>query len=99
LKALCFMFVLLLIMALGAFAKSCTGSPRLIFNVPPIKYVLCYDTDSDGHINAQDVILVSRTFGTVSGGLNWVPAADINGDGKVDIIDVALIVFLSSADV
>ncbi len=42
-------------------------------------------------ISVTDVAFVAFYFGTTVGGPNWNPKADLNGDGKVNIFDVALV--------
>lgn len=51
----------------------------------------------DGKVDIRDIQFVARRFGTISGGPNWDPRADLTGqtplvpDGKVDIRDISLV--------
>jgi hypothetical protein len=35
--------------------------------------------------------MVAHAFGTREGDPRWIPQADINGDGRVDMVDVATV--------
>lgn len=48
------------------------------------------DIDRDHKVNILD-ISIAAAFGTKPGDPRWNPAADINGDGQVNIVDLAWI--------
>jgi hypothetical protein len=91
LKAVPFLIVLLVAAAFASTVQTCLSTPRLIFTVPPVKFILCPDVNSDGHVDMKDVNAVIGSYGTVSGSAGWNPEADINRDGKIDIYDVVLV--------
>ena len=66
-------------------------APRLVFQVPPVKYILCSDVNLDGYVNGKDAVIVGRNYSEVAGTPTWNPRADVNGDGMVDVPDVALV--------
>jgi len=41
--------------------------------------------------NILDIAMVARKFGTRLGDSNWDPEADLNNDGRVNIIDISMI--------
>lgn len=45
----------------------------------------------DGKVDVRDVALVGSCLGSRPGGNRWDQRCDINGDGKINIIDVALV--------
>jgi len=47
------------------------------------------DVNRDGYIDAADLDLLKAAFGSVPGKPNWNPDCDLNGDGVVDITDIA----------
>jgi len=49
------------------------------------------DVNWDGVIDDKDYALVQAAFGSVPGGSNWNPDADLNGDGKVDVRDTYMV--------
>jgi hypothetical protein len=49
------------------------------------------DLNGDGKININDVAIWGMAFGSYPGHPRWNPAADINGDGKADMIDAVSI--------
>jgi hypothetical protein len=55
------------------------------------------DTDGNGHVDSNDVVLVARALFSTAGRPRWNPAADLNHNGSVDLIDL-LIVLQSLAD-
>ena len=85
------LIVSLVAVVLTLSVATCLSAPRLIFTVPPVRFILCPDVNSDGHIDLMDIVAVSRSFGTVIASLEWNPKADINGDGRIDIFDIVLI--------
>ena len=48
------------------------------------------DVNQDGVVNELDIELISAAFKSVPGAPNWNFAADLNGDGIVDIYDLVL---------
>jgi len=49
------------------------------------------DLNGDGKINIQDVTIWGLAFGSVPGNSRWNTSADIDGNGKVDVVDGILI--------
>ena len=49
------------------------------------------DLNSDGKVNIEDVAIWGLAFGSSPGHPRWNPIADMNGDGKIDMIDAVLI--------
>jgi hypothetical protein len=62
--------------------------PRLVFKVPPEKFLLCPDVNEDGQVNTRDLAIVGESFGAIRSSGNWNPMADVNGDGIIDIFDI-----------
>jgi len=48
------------------------------------------DINRDGVIDDADKNLVGMAFGSKPGDPNWNPDCDLNGDGKVDVLDMTL---------
>jgi hypothetical protein len=46
------------------------------------------DVNRDGYIDDADMQLLRKAYGSRPGSPNWNPDCDLNGDGKVDILDV-----------
>jgi peptide/nickel transport system substrate-binding protein len=46
------------------------------------------DANGDGTVNAQDLVLLSYSYGSVPEMQHWNPSCDFNGDGKVDDLDL-----------
>jgi len=42
-------------------------------------------------VDIIDLAMVGRSFGATSGTPGWTHAPTVNGDGKVDIIDLVLV--------
>lgn len=59
----------------------------LAYDVVPPKYCLCFDLDLDGQFDIYDLLLFAKSFGATEGTSNWVPLADANFDGIIDIFD------------
>ena len=49
------------------------------------------DVNNDGHVNCTDVGPVKTAFGYYRGNAKFDPQADINGDGVIDIRDLAIV--------
>jgi hypothetical protein len=45
----------------------------------------------DGHVGIDDAIIMSNAFGSINGSLSYIPAADLNGDGVINILDMILL--------
>ncbi|MFC1930532.1 dockerin type I domain-containing protein [Chloroflexota bacterium] len=58
---------------------------------PPIPGLLPGDATVDGVVNGDDLNLVLQSFNTHSGNPGFNPAADLNGDGFIDIFDIVLV--------
>jgi len=50
------------------------------------------DVDGNGVVDIQDIVLATTSYRSVTGGPNWNPNADLNGDGRVDIFDLTTII-------
>jgi hypothetical protein len=46
------------------------------------------DVNADGIINMKDLEIMKAAYGSTPGSPNWNPACDLNGDGRVNILDV-----------
>ncbi len=49
------------------------------------------DIDSNGIVDIYDAIAAARAFGSTPASPNWNAAADLNGDGQIDIFDLIII--------
>ena len=49
------------------------------------------DADNDNDVDGTDASLLNRAFGTAPGSANWDPRADLNEDGVVNSVDMALL--------
>jgi hypothetical protein len=47
--------------------------------------------NGDGWINCQDVAIVKASFGTKNGQPGFDPRADVNHDGVVNVLDLAIV--------
>ena len=50
-----------------------------------------YDLNDDRSVNIEDIAIASLAFGSYHGHPRWNPICDINGDDKVNLIDIGLI--------
>lgn len=50
-----------------------------------------WDTNRDLKVNLLDLITVARALNASPGSPNWNASADINGDGKVSLIDLIIV--------
>lgn len=73
------------------FAPASRCIPRLIFKVPPEKFLLCPDVNGDGLVNAGDLLIAGRSFGTPRESVDWNAKADVYQDGVIDILDIVQI--------
>ncbi|MEM0006909.1 MAG: dockerin type I domain-containing protein [Candidatus Bathyarchaeia archaeon] len=55
------------------------------------KTILKSDVNNDGKVDAKDIAIVCKAFGTQPGDPRWNPVADLNNDGKVDAKDIAIV--------
>ena len=44
--------------------------------------------NGDGKVDASDLLVLSKAYGSAPSKPNWNPNCDINGDGKVDASDL-----------
>jgi hypothetical protein len=49
------------------------------------------DINGDGKVNLQDLVLLTKAYGSKPGDSNWNPNADIKGDGIVDLPDLVVL--------
>jgi hypothetical protein len=62
-------------------------APRLLFSIPPFKFLICEDVNGDGRVTVDDLGVLREVFGNTVESANWNPRADLNGNGIVDIFD------------
>jgi hypothetical protein len=55
-------------------------------SVPPCRG----DVNGDGKVNLKDLVLLAKALGTRPGQPRWNPAADLDRDGDVDLVDGAI---------
>jgi len=48
------------------------------------------DVTGDGTVDDQDMNIISLAFGSYPGHPRWNPDADLNHDGKIDLVDLAM---------
>ncbi len=48
------------------------------------------DFNNDNFVNALDLAILQRAFGSLSGVANYNASADMNGDGRINALDLAL---------
>jgi hypothetical protein len=51
------------------------------------------DVNLDGRVNAADVRAVTASLWTRPGNPRWNPAADLDGDGRVSVVDLLIVIF------
>jgi uncharacterized repeat protein (TIGR02543 family) len=44
----------------------------------------------DGKVDMRDIANIARAFGSQPGSSRWNPNADVDGDGKIDVIDIEI---------
>jgi endoglucanase len=49
------------------------------------------DVNLDGTVNIIDISTAAAAFGTKWSDPRWNPKADVDGNGKIDILDIAKI--------
>lgn len=49
------------------------------------------DVTGDGIVSIDDLVYVANYYGLISSDSNWSEAADINKDGKIDIVDLIMV--------
>jgi hypothetical protein len=50
-------------------------------------YVLLGDVNSDGVVDIRDIAIFGKAFGFYPGHPRWNPAADLDGNGIINILD------------
>jgi len=53
-----------------------------------ITIMKCADIDGDMVVNIRDIVLIINVFGTTTQSSNWNPDADLNDDGRVNMVDI-----------
>ncbi len=81
----------LMIVFSASFVGTSLSMPRLIFKIPPEKFLLCPDINNDGQVNSADLMVIRASFGTAIGSANWNGRADLNQDGIIDILDAVIV--------
>lgn len=61
-------------------------------DVKPPKCYFCCDVNFDGQVDFYDFLIVARSYGSTWDMPRWNPVADINGDWKIDLLDVMLVI-------
>jgi hypothetical protein len=51
------------------------------------------DIDGDFKVGPPDLVLLANAYGSKPGDAKWNPNADINNDGKVDLLDLAILAY------
>ena len=77
--------------------KAATKTPTATFTPTPTPgsgQPCLGDVDGNGHIGANDIVLITRALLSMPGNPRWNPAADLNHNGIVDPLDL-LIALLS----
>ena len=46
------------------------------------------DLDGDGDVDRRDLVQLLRAFGSEEGDRRYLPAADLNNDGRIDLLDL-----------
>jgi len=52
----------------------------------------CLDLNDDGKVDGRDISIVARALFSSPGNRRWNPAADVNGDEKVTLADLFLVI-------
>jgi uncharacterized membrane protein len=60
----------------------------LAFSVRVVKAGLVGDIDNDGKVNLKDAFMVLRAYGSSVGDLKYDAKCDLNGSGKIDMMDL-----------
>ncbi len=77
------------------FFESGSCMPKLLFGIPPYKFLLCEDVNGDGQVSREDLFIVAENFGKKWELAAWNLRVDVNQDGIIDILDavqVALVI-------
>jgi hypothetical protein len=74
-------------------AANLTGEANPANNIMTTTIILSIpgDVDGDRIVNILDLTIVALAFGSVPGGPNWNPNADVTLDGVVDIRDLTFV--------
>ena len=49
------------------------------------------DLNNDGKVGLDDLVILTKAYGSKPGDQNWNPNADIKGNGKVDLADLTIL--------
>jgi hypothetical protein len=49
------------------------------------------DVNGDGQVSCADVIIIENSFGKLPGQPGYDGRADVNGNGRIDVIDLAMV--------
>ncbi len=52
----------------------------------------CLDLNGDGRVDGRDISIVARALFSEPGSRRWSPVADVSGDGKVNLVDLFLVI-------
>ncbi|MBC7234518.1 MAG: DNRLRE domain-containing protein, partial [Chloroflexi bacterium] len=72
-------------------AVRCRLSIRSGLNLATVGPLALGDIVPDGYISARDWISLTQGLGTIAGQARYLPQADLNGDERVDLRDVAIL--------
>lgn len=80
-----------------------TASPGETITLKGYLKILFYDINGpdgkpDGKVDIRDLTTVAWAFGSFPGYPTWNPIADLNGDDKVNIRDIALMASVFGVD-
>ncbi|MBI4869909.1 MAG: hypothetical protein HY816_23455 [Candidatus Wallbacteria bacterium] len=63
----------------------------LVLAAAPEAWALLGDVDGSGRVDGLDLILLSRSLGTVRGQARFADAGDLDGDGRITDRDIAIV--------
>ncbi len=49
------------------------------------------DVNTDGRVDIDDLAIITRAYGSVENGPGWDERADLNGDGQINHVDMAIL--------
>ncbi len=70
--------------SLGTTVKSNVASVTVVFRLQG-------DVNGDGKVDAQDILIAAKAFGSFTDSPRWNPDANLNNDGRVDGRDLVII--------